>query len=152
MSVSPLIIGIGNQFRCDDGIGLFIVEKLQKRNVDADFLLLSGEGTELMQQWQNRTRVIVVDAVSSGEEAGHIFNFDAGSEEIPTNFFNYSSHAFGLAEAVALSRALKKLPEELYIVGVEGQQFSQGTALSDKVKDAVDPALELIMERLKHEK
>ncbi len=99
-----LIIGIGNEFRNDDGIGLYIVRRLRKLNFqNVTILEKSGEGTELMEAWQNNSRVFLFDAVRSGAKPGTIFRLTAHEEKIPQKFFNYSTHDFSLAEAVELA-------------------------------------------------
>ena len=60
--------------------------------------------------------------------------FDAGNSPIPSDFFNYSTHAFSVAEAVELARALNKLPTRLLIYGIEGVDFSAGIGLTEAVQ------------------
>jgi len=91
-----------------------------------------------MQVWKDRPLVIIIDAVVSGKEPGHVFRFDAIRERIPAKFFNYSSHAFSLAEAVEVSRALGSLPDRLIIFGIEGQNFATGASVTDAVANAVE--------------
>jgi hydrogenase maturation protease len=47
---------------------------------------------------------------------------------LPASMFRGSTHAFGLNEAVELSRALKQLPSNFIIYGIEGQNFDTGSS------------------------
>jgi hydrogenase maturation protease len=47
--------------------------------------------------------------------------------------FVSSTHAFGLAEAIALGDVLHQLPDELIVYGVEGVRFEPGSTPSDEV-------------------
>ena len=146
-----LIIGIGNEFRNDDGIGLYIVRRLRKLNFqNVTILEKSGEGTELMEAWQNNSRVFLFDAVRSGAKPGAIFRLTAHEEKIPQKFFNYSTHDFSLAEAVELARVLNQLPPFIVIYGVEGKDFSEGRELSDEVKQAADKVTTQFLDEIKN--
>ncbi len=137
-----LIIGIGNRFRRDDGVGPRVAERLRRRGLPA--VEHSGEGAGLIEAWSAARRVVVVDAVASGAAAGTLYRLDAASAELPRNFFRYSSHLFGLAEAIATARALGRLPPELIVHGIEGGDFGFGDDLTPEVAAAA----EIVTERI----
>lgn len=138
MNKEILVIGIGNIFRNDDGAGVIAIKILQKKNLpNTKVIELSGEGVELMTAWENFKTVIIIDAVSSGDEIGKIFFLNANEEQIPKKFFNYSTHAFSLAESIELSRVLGELPEKLIIYGIEGKNFSTGQNISIEVEKSI---------------
>lgn len=142
---SMLIIGVGNEFRSDDAAGLLIARRLDSRKErDWNIIEMSGEGGGLMNRWKNAGAVIIIDAVSSGANPGRIHRLDAIAEKIPANFFHYSTHAFGVAEAIELSRELGRLPAYMIIYGVEGRNFEHGLGLSPEV----EIALPLVVERI----
>ncbi len=139
---TPLIIGAGNPWRGDDAIGREIASRLAEKTNDRTRIIeLSGEGTELMQAWEGAGLVIVIDAVASGSAPGTIFRFDACTEKIPARFFSYSSHAFGLAEAIELARTLGRLPERLLVFGIEGSDFAHGAPVSAPVREAAEQVM-----------
>ncbi len=133
-----LIIGIGNEYRSDDGAGLIAARRLRtKPGGEIEVLELSGEGTTLMEAWKNADTVILIDAVRSGATAGSIHRIEAHARPLPQSIFHYSSHSFGLAEAVELSRALNRLPRRLIVYGIEGKTFEAGAGLSEEVERAI---------------
>lgn len=141
----PLVIGVGNALRQDDGAGPAVVNRLMRTwGSRCEFAVRSGEGGLLMLLWAGRSTVIVVDAVCSGAAPGTIHRIDAHERPVPSRFFNYSTHAFSLAEAVELSRVLGTLPDELIIYGVEGERFDAGDGLSGSVRTALDKVAGLI--------
>lgn len=145
-----LIIGVGNEFRGDDGVGLLVARNLELNNIqNFQVMELPGEGTELMQVWQERERVIVIDASQSGMQPGEIVRLDAGAGPLPTGFFSYSTHAFGLAEAVETSRNLRNLPNSLIIFAIEGQNFAQGSDLSDVVLQSIKTVSDAVRSELR---
>jgi hydrogenase maturation protease len=66
-----------------------------------------------------------------------VVRLDAGSAALATTLGNFaSSHAFNLAEAIELGRALGRLPPRLVIYGIEGACFEHGAAPSAAVRTA----------------
>lgn len=130
-----VVIGVGNEFRKDDGVGVRAVVQL-KSLLPSDVLVftLSGEGTELMQAWAHEHNIWLIDAVSSGAPCGTIYEIDAAADTVPAHFFHYSSHAFSVAEAIELSKAMDLLPPSVKLYGIEGKDFSSGIGLSPEVE------------------
>lgn len=153
MKKEIIIIGVGNAFRSDDGVGIVIAQKLKAKNIDGiEVIEESGEGVSLMNSWENFDHVIIVDAVSSGEKAGTIYYLDAINKEIPKSFFNYSTHAFSVAESIELSRVLGNLPQKLFIYGIEGKDFSAGQTLSPEIEEASLKVIDQIINSLEEKK
>ena len=133
-----LIIGVGNAYRGDDAVGLRIAQDIKKKSPDhVNVIEQSGEGISLMDSWKDSDTVILIDAVHSGAQPGTIHRFDVHTQTIPTKFFHYSTHAFGVAEAIELARTLKQLPQNLIVYGIEGKCFEAGIGLSLEVERAV---------------
>ena len=144
-----LIIGIGNEFRRDDGVGILIARKLKILvSHSIDVIDSSGDGGKLLQLWEDYKFVIVIDAVHSGSEAGKIYRFNILEEVLPAQFFKFSSHTFSLAESIELARKLKQLPPHLILFGIEGNDFSQGLGLTAKVETSSKELIRLIMNEL----
>jgi hydrogenase maturation protease len=144
------IIGIGNAARGDDGVGIRCIQQLREKKIpNADIIEATGEGTELMDFFTLYKNILICDAVRGLSEAGKIHFFDAQKDKIPTDFFKYSTHIFGLAEAIELSRALEKLPAKLYVYGIEGENFSAGQSLSSNVAKALEMVIRKIEDTVK---
>lgn len=147
------IFGIGNRYRGDDGVGPAVARAIEAKN-DSSLRVreMEGEGTAIMEKWKNEEFAIVVDASSSGVNPGAIRRFDAVDGALPLVFSRSSTHAFGVAEAVELSRALGELPRRLVIFAVEGKSFSAGEGLSSEVAEAIPKVVCLIEEELRKPK
>lgn len=137
MSARVRIIGIGNEWRGDDGVGLRVARLLRQSGlVGADILESDGEGGRLMDAWEGAETVILVDAVQGGGEPGTIYRFEVGATALPASLNLASSHAFGVTQAIELGRALGNLPCRLVFYGIEVQEMGNGQTLSPKVKQA----------------
>jgi len=144
--LSPvLVIGVGNDYRSDDGVGLAVVRTLKERALPGILCLESdGDGTTLIDTWSHASRVIIIDAISSGAQPGTIYRFDALTQPLPASYSFSSTHAFGVAEAIQLARTLDQLPASLVVYGIEGKNFVAGTELSPEVERAVQEVAELM--------
>jgi hydrogenase maturation protease len=141
-----LIIGIGNEYRSDDAVGLVVAQALQARKLPHTSVIeATGEGMALLEAWQGAEKVILVDAVTSRAPAGTIYQLDAQCVYISPDLFALSTHAFSVAGAVELARVLGSLPQQLMIYGIEGKNFVAGTSLSPEVEHAAHEAVESIV-------
>jgi hydrogenase maturation protease len=145
-----LIIGIGNDFRGDDGVGIVIAARLKERNMlGYEIIEYSGEGMGLVSLWKGADRVIVIDAVFSGAEPGKIYRFEIGEDVVPSNLFTgYSTHAIGLAEAIELSKPLDALPWRLIIYGIEGKSYETGQGLTPEIERSAGEVISNIHEEI----
>ncbi len=60
-----------------------------------------------------------------------------------------STHAWGVAQAVALGRVLGALPPYLVVYGIEGQDFGPGREVSPEVARAVPEVARRIRQEIK---
>ncbi len=142
-----VLIGVGNEFRGDDAVGLLIARRFAEMEIPGVTVREeSGEGAALMETWQDADTVFLFDAVFNGKKpAGTIYRMDARAETIPADFFHYSTHRFGAAEAVELARELGQLPPRLVIFGVEGENFDYGTELSPAVEQIIQEVVNKVI-------
>lgn len=142
-----LIIGIGNPFRSDDAAGIALARRFRERILPGVRIIEeTGEGAALLDAWRDAPAVILVDAVHSGAPPGTLHRLDLRAQEFPRQFFRFSTHALGVAEAVELARMLHRLPRCLIFHGIEGKEFASGEGLSPEVERVLSPALEGILE------
>lgn len=144
---SPLIIGVGNDYYGDDGAGLAVVRSLKARKdmPPARYLECHGDCTMLLDAWQGADRVILIDAVLSSADPGTFYRIDALTQPVPITCTFFSTHAFGLAETLALARVLDRLPASLLVYGIVGARFTAGQGLSRSVQEAREKVIEQIL-------
>ncbi len=59
-------------------------------------------------------------------------------EAAPRRAVRRSTHLLGVADAIELGRALGRLPARLFVLGIEGERFTTGAALSEPAAAAVE--------------
>lgn len=143
---SLLVIGVGNTYRCDDGVGLEVAQKLRElAPTHIKVLEHGGEGAGLMEMWRDARAVILVDATHSGAAPGTIHRINCSLHALARSMFSSSTHAFSVADAVELSRVLGQLPSLFIVFGVEGADYSDGTELTSTVRQAVPRVVEEVL-------
>jgi hydrogenase maturation protease len=134
-----VVIGVGNAYRGDDAVGLAVAERVRDAVPD-DVVVLEceQEPTRLVDAWDGADVAVVVDACAGDDAPGTVHRFDADDGPLPAHVFRSSTHAFGVGDAVELSRALGRLPARLVVYGIGGASFAAGAGLSGPVESAVD--------------
>lgn len=133
-----MLIGVGNEFRRDDGAGLRLVDLLRDRvPAGVRTVLSDGDPAGLIEAWTGAWLAVVVDAVRAEPALPgrlHRLVLDQGQ---PVPGREVSSHGLGTGEAIGLARALGRLPDRLIVHAVEAGDVSLGTGLTPAVAAAL---------------
>lgn len=146
MTAAAAVIGVGNAFGSDDGAGLAVARSLRGRlGPGVRGLEHEGDPSGLLDAWAGAEVVVLVDATSSGAAPGTVQVLDASKRPLPAGLGGTSTHAFGVAQAIELARALGRLPAHVVVVGIEGERFTAGTELAPAVAASIEPACEAVL-------
>ncbi len=140
---SGIIVGVGHSERQDDGVGPYVARTLKRRGLPS--VAHEGDGSGLLDIWENRPACIVIDAVAGKDAPGslHVFT-DLDDPAFARAGFVHSTHRLGLPEAVALGRTLGRLPARLVVIGVTGAAFGFGDALTPPVAAAAERLIDAL--------
>ncbi|MGI9659577.1 MAG: hydrogenase maturation protease [Gaiellaceae bacterium] len=145
----PLVVGIGNDWRRDDGAGLAVARGLDKEAGSRALVLeQNGDLNALLDALEGVDLALIVDSTSSSAEPGSIRRLDPSVDDLTDALPRTSSHALGLAEALELARTLDRLPGRVVVYGIEGESFAVGSGLSPSVASAVAAVVAAIREEL----
>ena len=144
-----LIAGIGNPDRGDDGVGPAVIAALTDRLADGTRAIpLRGDLLPLLDAWSQAERIVLVDACADRGAPGRIHRLrNPGAEELPPEAPT-SSHALGMAETLALARALAEpgaAAPDVVVYAIEGACFDFGASLSPPVAAAIEPLAKQIV-------
>jgi hydrogenase maturation protease len=141
------IIGLGNELRGDDAVGLLVARRLRQEVGDC-IKVIEAEmvGVDLISLMEGARVAILIDAARSGQSPGTIYRLDASASSIARQMFFHSSHALGISEALELARAIGVLPPRVIVYGIEAGNTEAGQALSSPVANALDEVVEQIIQ------
>jgi hydrogenase maturation protease len=151
--MKTLVLGIGNPFLGDDGIGVHIAKELAReiedKNIDIEDA--GTDGLNLLELIAGYDRLIVIDAIMTEEgEAGEVYRLkpeDLAGTVQPTS----SPHHANLASTVELGKKLlpEQMPGEIVVIAVAVKEVTRVTEeMTPKVEGAVPVAVNLILEEL----
>ena len=142
-----VVIGVGNEFRRDDGAGPAVIARLRGLvPAGVELVVTDGEPTRLIEAWTGAVLAIVVDAVrAQPPRPGTIHRFAVDRAGIAASRAA-SSHGLGLDEAIGLAMALDRMPGRLIVHAIEAADLTQGTGLTPTVAAAVGIVADAILE------
>lgn len=146
-----LVLGVGNILLSDEGIGVRVIEALERRYVmpeDVDVLDGGTAGMELLEAMASRTHLIIVDAiVSRKSEPGELLILR--DEEVPVLFNNkISPHQLGLSDVLSALRFTGEFPDKITLVGVIPHSLEPNIGLTPTVEASLEPALQAVLAAL----
>ena len=139
------VIGIGNRNRGDDGVGLFVAERLREFGFPA--LAYEGDPLTLAHLWRLDDHVLLIDAVVTGAPPGLLHLTDANGLSL-SRTPPASSHGFDVAQGIELARILGRLPASLRVWGIEAESLDRRVGLSAPVQEAAATLIEEILREL----
>ena len=139
-----LVLCCGHPDRGDDAAGPLVARRLREKGIDVREH--AGDALSLIDAWQGADEAVLVDAVVTGRCPGAVSVWDALAAPLAGRPRVGSSHALGLAEAIALSRTLGGLPRRLTLYGIEARRFELGKPPSKAVLRGVERAARRVYE------
>ncbi len=149
--MKTLVLGLGNPLRCDDGVGIWVVRSLREKEIpaEAEVLEAATSGLDLLEIVTGYDRVIIVDAIVSGEGLpGEVHKLSL-SDLSPYSSL-VLSHGIDLPTVVKLGEALGlPQPKEILIFAVEAEDVSSfSEECTPQVEAAIPQVVELVLREL----
>lgn len=143
------LIGVGNEYRRDDGVGPALVARLAGSAPPGVTLsVVDGEPSQLLDAWDGAQLAVVVDAVlCEPSSPGRIHRTTLGDAH-PAGT-SASTHGLGIPDALGLAEALGRAPARLVVFAVEAADLGFGVGLSEPVADAMPELSRLVLDELR---
>ena len=144
MKKATLVLGLGNPLMSDEGIGVYLVQRLAKlkdKFPDVDFIDAGTGGMTVLHLIEDRQKVVIVDCARMGLQPGEIRRFTPAQAETVKALSHRSLHEADILGIIDLAKRLGQCPDRIVIFGIEpevvqpGQQLSR--ALSDRIEDYI---------------
>jgi hydrogenase maturation protease len=149
-SAAILVLGIGNLVMGDDGAGVRVVQELQKRYSFPPHVEIMDGGTlglDLLPKLEGIGRLLVVDAVETGGEAGTVVRLLG--EELPIALqTKVSPHQMGLKDLLAVAELMGHSPREMVLVGIQPASIGMDAELSPLVAAKLEEMIANVVTKL----
>ena len=144
------VIGVGNDWRGDDAVGLLAVRRLRDQlEPSVEVRELEGGGLALLELMEGADHVVLIDGVIGTGRPGEVVRLDFSEKRRWGTIAPRSTHALGVAEAMDLAEILGQLPERMVLYGVEIDSVQSGDSLSEAVQNGLDDVVEQVAEEIK---
>ncbi len=145
-----IILGVGNTLFSDDGVGIRVIEKLEKEHDFPDNVsVIDGGvlGINLFGVIADADYLIIVDTVLNNGKPGDIHRLTG--KDIPARILAKNSlHQVGLVESITLFQLMDHSPETV-IIGIEPEDINtMNPELTDIVKGKVDDLANAVLDEL----
>jgi hydrogenase maturation protease len=143
---STLILGMGNPILSDDGVGLYVAQRLRETALPEGVEIRESEvaGLRLLELLRGHDKVVIVDALQTGREAGEVVRYEA--RDFAGGHRYSSAHSIGLETALELGRTLGyDMPSDVTVFAVEAvdvETFAE--ELSPPVAEAAERVIALV--------
>ncbi|MCL4511532.1 MAG: hydrogenase maturation protease [Bacteroidetes bacterium] len=144
------VVGLGNILMGDDGIGVRVVEQLEREKcLSRSVTLIQGEtaGITILPYIEDAEAVIFVDAVIFDGEYGEVKIFK--DDEIQTDRGPpLSVHELGLKDVVSLIELYFHHKPDIALIGIKPKSIAEGLEISPEVEKSIPIAARTIMNEI----
>ncbi len=145
MSEITVIIGIGNERRRDDGVGIAVARLLAAGELPPAVRTEEArEGFDLAAELEGAARAIIIAAAKLGAPPGSIHVLSPADAEARADYVSLLGE-MPLIDALGLGGLIDVRPEAL-VVGVEPAEIAPGHTLTREVRPAVATAAQVALE------
>lgn len=145
------VIGVGNLLMGDDGVGIHVVWELEKLDLPANVGVYDAMTNSFMvlEYMDGVDKAIIIDAYKGGKKPGsiHKLKFDPDTFEYQDRV-ELSLHDMDFIDALRSGREAYTYPREIVVVGVEPEDVSLSTELSETLEEAVPAIIKTVLEEL----
>ena len=151
MSLSTLVLGVGNTLMSDDGVGVRLMERLRDLEPALPGIEYLDAGTlsfVLLPQIQACDALLILDATRLGEAPGSTRLLEGASMDDFLRTARCSVHEVGIRDLLDMARLTGSLPSHRGFLGIEPLETGWGEALSPQVEAALPSAAGLARDLL----
>jgi hydrogenase maturation protease len=133
-----IIVGVGNPFRSDDGVGWAVIDALHgKVPPEVHLSKQRGDIAELLSVFARFPIVYLIDACQKSTPVGSWQRIDALRQPLFDDNEQTSTHGFGISQAIALAENLQQLPAQLIIYAISANMYQMNKGLSEPVAQSI---------------
>jgi len=147
-----LVYGIGNPYRCDDGVGIKTAEEIARQIKDPQIEVKWGsiDGVAILDEIVGYDRVIFIDSAKTEKgKPGDIYRIKPSSG---ANAGSFSSHGINFVTALQFGKRFGlNMPRRIDIFAIEIEDnttFSE--ECTEKVRESIPKVVRAVLEEIGH--
>lgn len=151
--MQTLVLGIGNTLLSDEGIGVHVIQQLQKQHGELANTRFIDGGTlsfTLATEIEQADNLIVIDATQLNAEPGTVKTFvDEEMDRFLGTGNKRSVHEVGLLDLIHISRMTGHFPEHRALIGIQPHKLDWGESPTEQVSAAIPLACDRVMTQIR---
>ncbi|TVO70438.1 HyaD/HybD family hydrogenase maturation endopeptidase [Sedimenticola selenatireducens] len=147
-SKRTLVLGIGNTIMTDEGVGIHVIEHLQKIYPEKEDVSFVDGGTlsfSLAGFLAEHEQLIVVDAARTGGAPGSVVCYEGNEMDRYLTGNRQSVHEVGLTDLLDIARLSDHYPENRALIGIEPESMDWGDEPTASVAPAIPQAADIVI-------
>jgi len=153
--MDTLVLGIGNEIKRDDVVGLEVVDALEARldSPDIAFETMNSGRLMLIDELSGHDRVCIIDSIVTEDgEPGDWYVFDPQAVEPDKESGGLATHNVGLGTLTTLGEAMGESMPAITIYAIEvADPFEYGEGMTDPVREALPGLIDSIGEEIERQ-
>jgi hydrogenase maturation protease len=145
------VLGLGNILLSDEGVGVHAVNAMKTRYAFSPAVDIIDGGTlglDLLPLFQDRERILIVDAVDFGREAGAVGVVEGNAIPSVLNT-KLSAHHIGVADLLVTTKLTRGTLPEVCLVGIQPGSLDVGLSMTPAVSSQLEGLIDLTVSKLK---
>ena len=151
MKKTTIVLGLGNPLMSDEGIGVYLIDRLSDFSdsyPNVDFIDAGTGGLSLLHLFDGRKKAVIIDCANMEEEPGTIKKFTPEQVKSIKQLAHQSLHEQDLIKIIDMAKMLNQCPEEIVIFGIQPENVSLGQIFSIELEQKIDEYLNVICKEL----
>jgi hydrogenase maturation protease len=151
MKKSTVVLGLGNPLMADEGIGVYLLERLAEqaaRYDDVDFIDAGTGGMSVLHLIDGRAKAVFIDCAFMDEEPGTLRRFTPEDVRSTKVLAHQSLHDADLLHILTLAEQFGQRPDDVVIFGIQPEVVETRQEISKALLDRAEDYLGEILAEL----
>jgi hydrogenase maturation protease len=143
------VCGVGSVLLGDDAVGPYAARWIASNyefGTGVEVEDLGTPGLDLIAYMTGMDVLILIDSVDNHEPAGTVTVYDKALITRHRPAVRLDPHSPCITESIFVAELAGDGPEEVYLIGVTGEEFEVGSPLSEPVQNAIPLLMEKVLE------
>ncbi len=152
LAAKPVVVlGLGNPLMTDEGIGVYLIERLTESASEypaVDFVDAGTGGLSILYHIESRRKAILIDCTLMSEPPGTIRRFTPEDVQSTKVLSHQSLHEADVLRVIEMARQLGQAPDTVILFGIQPVRIEPGLGLSQALMERIDEYVSMILREL----